>query len=167
MRSGLNCLESPGCLSPDPGLLHENKSRKEGAPNHLSPAWLHLGSAFGLFQWRIPCGGLSVLVVLSPLFCSPNAFSFSGQIFQRASHFMDGHEFWQHPGTAESSVLLPQGSCCQQRFFLFTVILQPTSILSSTVDYFYYMATWVLSFTTQSINRNWRNVLRKIVSLAG
>lgn len=167
MRSGLNCLESPGCLSPDPGLLHENKSRKEGAPNHLSPAWLHLGSAFGFFQWRIPCGGLSVLVVLSPLFCSPNAFSFSGQIFQRASHFMDGHEFWQHPGTAESSVLLPQGSCCQQRFFLFTVILQPTSILSSTVDYFYYMATWVLSFTTQSINRNWRNVLRKIVSLAG
>lgn len=25
------------CLPPDPGLLHENKSRKEGAPIHLAP----------------------------------------------------------------------------------------------------------------------------------
>lgn len=112
--------ECMDCLPPDPGPLHENKSRKEGAPIHFSLVWPHLGTASGLFQWTIPCGGLSILVVFSPLVHNPNAFPLSGQIFQRASHFMDGHEFWQHPWTAESSALLPQGSCCHQHFSIYS-----------------------------------------------
>lgn len=102
-----------------PRPLAWKQEQEGGDPINFAPVWPHLGSAFGLFQWRIPCGGLSILVVFSPLVHSPNAFFLSGQIFQRASYFMDSHDFWQHPWTAESSALRPQGSCCQQRFSIY------------------------------------------------
>lgn len=129
-----------------PRPLAWKQEQEGGDPINFAPVWPHLGSAFGLFQWRIPCGGLSILVVFSPLVHSPNAFFLSGQIFQRlliswiAMTFGNIHEL-QSLLPSDPKVLVASN------VFLFTVILQPTSVLASTLILLHGYMSFVLHNT--------------------
>lgn len=109
----------------------------------------------GWVFWWCSCSHLCSVAQMPFLF---QGRSFKGLLISwMAKNFGNIHELRR----LLPSFCPPPKTFVASNVFLFIVILQPTS---NPVDCFYYMATWVLSFTTQSINRNWRNILGKVGS---
>lgn len=83
-----------------------------------------------------------------------------GFLFQIAMNFGSVHEL-QSP-----SALLPQGSCCQQCFLVYSGFAtnQHPDVYSRLFLLHSCSGTWGFSFPTQSSNRDWRNVPGKVGS---
>lgn len=86
-------------------------------------------------QWLVS----SPLTWIWGLTATPNAFSLLGQTFQRVSYFRLP---WILAAYMNCRVLLPSypKAVVVSNVFWLTVVLQPTSILMSTADYFCYTA---------------------------